>query len=328
MRSGERRESDFFGTRGVVLIPDDLSWDAWPERAQAAGLSTIALHPTPGRVAGFVRSEAGRTFLARCAALGLEIEYELHAIHDLLPRALFAADPTLFRMNDEGERIGDFNLCVHSERALAIAAENAREIGRLLRPTTGRYFYWGDDGQPWCRCPHCRILSDSDQALIVENHLIRALRTEDPQARLAHLAYANTLPPPTQIRPEPGVFLEFAPIHRRYDLPYAQQTGPEARDPLEALDANLAWFGAGDAQALEYWLDVSRFSRWQKPPVKIPWDAAVFAADLDAYGSRGIRHITTFGVQIDAGYLALHGEPPLDEYGSALAAWTPTTETG
>ncbi|HZT42742.1 MAG TPA: DUF4838 domain-containing protein [Chthonomonadaceae bacterium] len=309
----------FFQTRGVVLTPEDLSWDAWPDRAAAVGLTTIALHPTPGRVAVFVESEGGQRFLTRCHALGLQVEYELHAIGELLPRSLFEKDPALFPMNEQGARMRDCNLCVHSETALQIAAENAVKIARLLRPTTGRYFFWGDDGAPWCRCPRCRSLSDSDQALLFENALIKALRREDPQARLAHLAYANTLQPPTQIEPEAGVFLEFAPIRRRYDMPYAEQVGPGFDDTLNALDANLAVFGAQDAQALEYWLDVSRFSHWQKPPVRIPWNSDLFAADLDSYAARDVRHITTFAVQIDADYLALYGEPPLDEYGKLLA---------
>jgi hypothetical protein len=68
---------------------------------------------------------------------------------ELLPRSLFEKNPELFRMNDKGERSPDSNCCVHSERALEIIAENAVTIAKDLQPTTGRYFYWGDDGQPW-----------------------------------------------------------------------------------------------------------------------------------------------------------------------------------
>lgn len=321
MKQPRANERPFFLTRGVVLIPEDLTLGDWPERAKAVGLSTIALHPQPSKVLRFVESEAGQAFLARCAELNLQVEYELHAVCELLPRELFSRDPAFFRMNEDGERIPDANLCVHSGRALEIAAENATGISKVLRPTTGRYFYWGDDGQPWCRCPECRGLSESDQALLFANHLSAALRKEDPAAQLAHLAYHNTLWPPEQVRPEPGIVLEFAPIRRRYDVPYTSQTGPAAGDPLEALDANLAVFGSEGAQVLEYWLDVSRFSGWQRPAVRVPWDPQVFAVDLDAYGSRGVRHITTFAVWIDAGYVSTHGEPPLGEYGAGLLTW-------
>lgn len=301
--------------RGVVLTPEDLRlWD-WPERAKRAGLSTIALHPTPSAVAAFVRGEAGKRFLARCRELGLQVEYELHAMRELLPRELFAAEPALFRMNEKGERTADANLCVHSSRALEIAAESACRIARELRPSSSRYFYWGDDGAPWCRCPDCHGFSDSDQALILENHLHAALRKQDRRATLAHLAYANTLAPPTRVKPARGVFLEFAPIDRRYDVPLGD---PANRKWLELLEGNLKWFGARNAQALEYWLDVSRFSLWRKPAVKLPWNGDLVAKDIEAYAARGVRRITTFAVYIDSDYVSRHGEPPLDEYGRLL----------
>src|SRR5262249_21777346 len=151
----------------------------WPERAVQAGLTTIALHPFPGAVRNFVRTEPGQQFLDRCRRLGLRVEYELHAMRELLPRDRFTTDKALFRMNEKGERVADANLCVHSPAALDIAAENALRFAEALRPTTGRYFFWGDDGRPWCRCPRCRELSDSDQALVFENHLVKALRRHD-----------------------------------------------------------------------------------------------------------------------------------------------------
>src|SRR5262249_2249496 len=155
---------------------------------------------------------------------------------ELLPRRLFVKSPEFFRMDERGHRNPDTNLCVHSPAVLGIAAENAVRIAEVLRPTTGRYFYWGDDGQPWCRCRQCKSLSGSGQAVLLENPLLRALRRHDPRASLAHLAYLNSLAPPARVRPEPGVFLEYAPIKRRYDIPYEQQAGPGQADGLEALD--------------------------------------------------------------------------------------------
>jgi hypothetical protein len=245
-------------------------------------------------------------------------------MRELLPRDLFARDKGLFRMNEKGERVPDANLCVHSPAALDIAAENALKFCRQLRPTTGRYFFWSDDGQPWCRCPRCRELTDSDQALLFENHLLKALRGLDPRATLAHLAYANTLSPPTRLKPEPGVFLEYAPIRRRYDTPYEKQISPGQPDALSALDANLKVFPADTAQVLEYWLDVSRFSGWKRPAVKLPWRRDVLAADLVTYAARGIRHVTSFAVYVDDDYHRRYGDPSfIQEYGEALARFRP-----
>jgi len=310
-----------FQTRGVVITPADLTLADWPERAQRAGLTTIALHPFPGVVKEFIASEPGRALLERCRACRLEVEYELHAVRELLPRAHFAAHPEWFRMDDKGDRTPDTNCCVHSKDGMQAIAEAAVAFAEVLRPTTGRYFYWGDDGKPWCRCPACRDLSDSDQALLFTNHLADALRKADPRAQVAHLAYANTLSPPAKVAPHPHVFLEFAPIRRDYTRPLDDPEAAVNRLHLELLDANLEVFRRDTAQVLEYWLDCSMFSEWKEPHVKLPWRADCFAADIAAYGGRGIRHITTFAVYLDAKYVEAFGPPPLDEYGQRLAAW-------
>ena len=314
----------FFQTRGIVLVVRDLSTLDWPGRAKRAGLTTIATHIFPHEVVTFVQTSEGRTFLEGCRKLGIQVEHELHAMSDLLPRSLFDKDPAMFPMNEQGDRVRAFNLCIHSENAVRLVCENAVKYARLLRPTTGRYFYWIDDGQPMCRCGKCRGLSDSDQALVLENRMLAALREADPRATLAHLAYARTLPPPRAVKPSPGVFLEVAPISRRYDRPLSDRqarppAGPSHGELLDLLDANLEVFGRQGAQALEYWLDLSRFSGWRRENVrKLPWNAEVFADDVGTYAKRGIRHLTSFGAWLDGDYVKRFGEPPVDEYGAAM----------
>jgi len=319
------KDSPFFRTRGVVILPEDLTLQDWPERAKKAGLTTIALHDglSARKVARFIQAQKGLQFLDRCRKLGLGVEYELHAMSDLLPRELFRKAPSLFRMNERGDRTADANLCIHSREALEIASDHAAELTRLMPSTTGRYFLWGDDGQPWCRCRECNVLTDSDQALVVTNTLLRAIRKRDPKATLAHLAYANTLLPPKNTKPEAGVFLEYAPINRRYDVSLSDAKDVENRQHLEALDANLEIFGRDSAQVLEYWLDVSRFSRWKRPAQKLPFNPSILAADLEVYGSRKIRHVTSFAAYMDADYVGQYGEPPLNSYGRELQGWRP-----
>lgn len=319
--AAERKEP-FFKTRGVVLRPADTLIADWPDRAKRAGLTTIASHPFPGTVLELLRTDAGRKFFDRCREIGLQVEHELHAMRDLLSRRLFAKNPELFRMDDKGDRVPDFNCCPSNEQTLKIAAESAVEISKKLPSTTGRYFYWGDDARPWCRCPKCRGLSDSDQALLIENAVCLALRQMDPRAQLAHLAYANTLWPPKQIKPAEGVFLEYAPINRRYDIPYEKQAKPGDRDSLAALEANLAVFSPETAQVLEYWLDVGMFSgrARSKQPIKLPWNKEVFLADLETYRHRGIRHITCFATGVNPEYQKLHGDLSfIEEYGAGLS---------
>ncbi len=322
----QRERETGLATRGIVLVTGDLRTLDWPTRAHAAGLTTIATHITPSEVRAFLAADDGHAFLARCEALGIAVEHELHAMGELLPRSLFERDPSMFRMDETGCRLRDDNLCVHSEAALEIVCENALRCAEELPSSTGRHFYWIDDGCPMCRCPQCRGLSDSDQALLLENRIITALRTRWPGASLAHLVYANTLEPPGQLDPCEGVFLEFAPIGRARDRSIAER---EAGKPgerthgelLDLLDANLELFGRETAQVLEYWLDCSLFSGWDRAnPRPVPWFEEVFQADLEAYTARGIRHITTFGAWLDSGYVARYGEPPLEQYGRGLRA--------
>jgi hypothetical protein len=192
-----------------------------------------------------------------------------------------------------------------------------------MKPTTGRYFYWIDDGRPMCFCGKCRGLSASDQALLLENEMVKALREFDPNASLAHLAYSLTLDPPREVRPDESVFLEFAPIGPRDR--FIAKTDPSWNKEREALDGNLAVFPSATAQALEYWLDSSMWSHWagRDKAVRVPWDRDVFERDLAFYGSRGVRNVTTFAVYLGADYVQKYGGFPLDEYGGGLYGWHP-----
>lgn len=319
-------------TRGIVLTPPDILGLDWPALAARAGLTTIATHfnPSPSfawhrleHLLAFLRDEPGEAWRAGCAEHGLAVEHELHVLRDFLPPALFEREPALFRADEDGRRV-PAGICVHAPAAIERFCAAAIGAARALAPTTGRHFFWIDDGAAMCRCGKCRGLSDSDQALLLENQTIRALRAEvDAAATVAHLAYARTLTAPKVVPPEPGVFLEFAPIERQWDKPLTDRAAGRGRthgELLDALEANLAWFGPAGAQVLEYWLDASLHSGWRKPAVKVPWRADVFAADVACYRARGIRHITSFGVFLDADYVERYGEPEcVVEYGAGLA---------
>jgi len=233
-------------------------------------------------------------------------------MRDLLPRELFAEDSTMFRMNESGRRVNDYNLCVHSQKALNKVAEKALYYAKILPATNHRYYYWIDDGKPMCYCPKCSIYSDSEQALIVENHIIKELRKYDPKAKLAHLAYLNTLSAPRRVKPEEGIFLQYAPIRRTWDKPIDETH-------VQYLKENLTVFPVETAEVLEYWLDVSIFSKWKKPAVKLPWNREVFESDIDTYASLGIRNITSFAVYIDDVYIETYKDLSfLKEYGEGL----------
>jgi len=307
-----------FDVRGVVLLPEDLTLTDWPRLAADAGLNTIALHVLngpPSRAVEFLGSPAGERFLRETDELGLSVEYELHALMELLPRELFEETPELFRMDETERRTADHNLCCSSKEALRIAGENAVTLARKLTPTTHRYFLWSDDGGSWCHCSQCEELSPSDQSLLITNALLGAVRRFDPKATMAALAYYNTLEPPTSVKPAPGVFLEFAPIGRSHAHALSDPTHEANRNHAERIDALIETIGAEGAQVLEYWMDASRASGWKRPAKRLPLDLAVLEADLSFYARRGFSCVTSFACFLDAEYAKLHGLPPIEQYG-------------
>lgn len=309
--------------RGVVLAVEDLATYDWPALAHRCGINTIGVHALPSQVAAFLQGGRGLRFLHDCDSLGIMVEYQLHALGEFLPRGLFSEDSTMFRMDGEGRRVPDFNCCVHSGKALEIIARNAAAYVRQMPSGNHRYYFWVDDDKPMCRCPQCSEFSDSEQALIVENSMLAAVRRVDPSAKLAHLAFQATMPAPRKVRPDKGVFLEFAPIHRVWDRPLSDTSAVSYRakvmshgQNLRCLRDNLEVFDARDAVVLEYWLDASLASRWHKPAVEPFWHKEVCASDMATYASCGIRNITTFAVYMDSTYFSIFPATPVEEYGA------------
>lgn len=317
-------------TRGLVLNTNDLSTLDWPLLAHDAGLTTLATHITPSEVTAFLQRSEGERFLDRCAQYGIEVEHELHAVGELLPRSLFAERPELFRMDEQGNRVGDYNCCPSCSEALEIIAKSAVQTARICRSTTGRYFYWIDDGRPMCACPKCRELSYSDQATLIENAVIAALRADiDANATLAHLAYYSTMTPPEKVRPAEGIFLEFAPYERVWDKPLSDGRAGRAdrmnhAETLQTLETNLKVYPVETAQVLEYWTDVSLFSGYKKPAAKLPWRPEICRSDVESYARFGIRNITAFAVYVDGEYQKNYGDLRfIGEYGAILREYLP-----
>ena len=313
---------DAIAKRGVVLTPTDLTWDGWIPGMREAGLNYLGLHSSLEGLLSFVQSPKGGAVLEAAERAGIEVDFELHIMSELLPRELFEADPACFRMDENGDRTADANLCVASRAALSIVGENARTHARSLGRFVPmrRYHFWPHDNRPWCHCPSCRELTYSDQYLVFANALCAALREVQPDAQVSYLAYTTTLDAPIGVRPEPGVFLQYAPIYRTYERAMDDPSDYKNRAHVMALQALCKWFRVEEAEALEYWLDVSMFSGWQRPAVRLPFVEENLRRDVAFYLGLGIRRFSAFGVWIDAAYVEAFGEPPLKEYGQALSA--------
>lgn len=298
-----------------VKTPDVLDYI---EICKKTGINTISVDVDKN-------SKVGKEFIARCAEEGIDIECEGHMMSILLKRSLFATDPDVFRMDASGQRNPDCNGCPSSEKGLEYVYRNAYTVAVTKPSTNHRYYCWLDDGGDICHCEKCRDLSPSDQALIYENTILKALREVDPEAMLAHLAYFNTVDPPTKVKPAEGIFLEFAPIRRDRYHPLAETwikdwAGLTNAELLQKLAANLKVFPVETAMVLEYWMDESLFCGWDpKHLVKLPWDKDLFLSDLKTYASYGIRNMQCYCYYVGADYVTRFGNPDfLEEYGNGL----------
>ena len=314
--------------KSEILIHTEELNRTWIDRMADAGVDILGLHPTGGksaaasleRLVAELETPRFRELLDYAAERGLEIEYEMHAASYLMPRSLFDSHPEYFRMNEQGERIPDANFCVTNPEALELYAKNAALLARRLYRSRSDYYFWMDDTRgKTCCCPNCAAYSVAEQQLLVLNRVLRELRRDDPEARLAHIAYLDCLDVPQRVRAEEGIFLEFAPMERhicRTDPTHDTSVAEREACMMEPL---LDAFGRKGAKVLEYWLDNSLFSRWKKPPKPFSADRAVVQAELLAYQNAGFETAATFGCFLGEDYEALHREPDITPYTNFFA---------
>ncbi len=309
--------------RKGIVIHDTECGDYWAGRLETSGLNTLGVHPAGGADAHltlaacmeYVKTPKWERFHKRMTAAGIAVEFEMHALSRMLPRELFAENPHWFRMEENGERSPRFNCCASSPDALEVLRERAALLAAAFPSDTHRYHFWLDDvTDAKCRCPLCRELSASDQALILTNAVAEGVRRTDPEGRTAYLAYRETLDPPKKVTPLPHVFLEFAPFERDFDRPLFDPASEKNASQIAHLSDLLELFGRRDAKALDYWVDNSLFSGWKLPPKKFALNETVLRDDAAGYAARGFAAVTSFGCFLGEDYRALYGDAPLEGY--------------
>ncbi len=305
----------------LIIHPEELS-RTWIDRMAEAGITVLGIHPKGGRRAPVYLAEMVETMKTRefrelvdyARARGLEVEYELHAASYLLPRGLFAENPEFFRMNREGARTPDLNFCVSNENALEFFANRAAELAEGLYGTSKNFYFWLDDVKDSaCHCPKCRVLSPSDQQLIAVNAMANAVRKRVSGAKMAYLAYADSISPPEKVQAEAGVFLEYAPMEK-YKAG-AEALAAEAEAMISPL---IGFFGAEGAKVLEYWYDNSMFSGWEKPPKRFAPNVAQMARDIRLYREKGFEYISTFACFLGEDYEKLYGAADISPFAECV----------
>jgi hypothetical protein len=309
---------------GMIIHPGELS-RKWIDRLADAGINTLGIHPEGGkdapktleRLLSLLETPEYRALIDYARSRGLEIEYECHAAGYLMDRAIFAEHPEYFRMNESGERVPDWNFCVSNADALSLFAKRAAELALKLYGSGKNFYFWMDDGRGiHCNCPKCRGISPSDQQYIALRAAIGEIRKYIPDARMAYLAYIDTITPPTAVERDGTLFLEYAPFEKYT----AKGEDSEARIAREkAMIAPLLdAFGRESAKVLEYWYDNSMYSGWKKPPKKLCVDEAQMRREISEYAAMGFEYIASFACFLGEDYEELYGEVDVSEFGEAV----------
>ena len=309
---------------GMIIHPGELS-KKWIDRLADAKVNTLGIHPEGGagapksleRLLELLKTPEYRALIDYARSRGLRIEYEIHAAGYLMDKSLFAEHPEYFRMNSAGERTSDWNFCVSNPDALALFARRAAELAQALYGSGKDFYFWMDDGRGiHCNCPKCRALSPSDQQYLALRAAIGEIRRHIPDARMAYLAYIDTIEPPTAVENDGAIFLEYAPFEK-----YTAR-GEDREERISREKAMIAplldCFGRENAKVLEYWYDNSLFSRWKKPPARFVLDEEAMQRDVREYREMGFARASTFACFLGDDYEELYGEADIRPFARAF----------
>ena len=296
-----------------IVHPNEISIDRINTLVKA-GVTCLGIHSEGGETAykslaemiELLKTENMRSLLNYAKQQGLEIEYELHAMGYLMPKNLFDTHPEYFRVDKNGNRNNDKNFCVSNKNALNIVCENAVKLALNLYGSNDNFYFWIDDGNDiFCHCEKCKKISASNQALITINAMLNAIRKVKPKAKVAYLAYGDTLLLPT-VKPNDGVFLEYAPFEKYVNK--SENAEFYIKREFDMIEPLINYFGSKDAKVLEYWYDNSMYSKWKKPPAKFTLNETQLAKDISFYKQKGFNYISTFGCFLGQDYVDLYGD--------------------
>ena len=292
--------------KGLVVLHGDFG-EYWLQAVKRLNIKTLGLHANPFQISvdGFLSFvEKQRKTIGYLEESGVSVEYDLHALNYLLPRSLFKDDATLFRINEKGERVADYNGCPSSERALKIIEENSYFFAEKLKQKSETYHIWTDDdmgGNVRCHCDNCRRLTATEQDLIFSRAILKGLRKYEENARLSFLLYGKEnffkkLPE--------GIFVEFAPFKRRHDIPLTE--GNENAFFRRTAKKLIATYGRERVEVLEYFLSFD-YVGFKNRPDRV-------SADVNFYRNLGVETLSTFIVCKEEGYLLKENFEGIEKY--------------
>ena len=311
--------------KGSMLIhPEELS-KIWIDKLTDAGVSTLGIHPWGGKKADAslrglldsLKTEEYRGLIDYARSRGLSVEYEIHVMEYLLPREYFEEHPEYFRMTADGVRDPRMNFCISNSEAFEIVKKRAAELALSLYGSSHDFYFWMDDGHGLsCQCSECRKMTASDGQLLVMRGMLDEIRRYIPDARMAYLAYYDSLIPPTCDVDTEGIFLEYAPLEK-YNAK-GEDADERIRREREMLLPLMKYFDKEPKKVLEYWYDNSLWSGWKKPPKAFLLNEEKMREDIEEYKTLGFDVIATFACFLGDDYRELHGDFDAAPFGNAL----------
>lgn len=309
-------ESPTFPKRILFYWPNNYSSVVdWIDFCAKVRLNRFAFHYTWPALDWYLLLQP--KLLPELRKRGMEIEVAGHFLSTFMPRTLFTQHPDWFRMNEQGERVNDFNLNPFNQEALDYLANGA--IAYLQQMPEARLFHlWADDieGGGWSHEPGREDYTPSDQALLVSNYLVKRLREKLPKADLAFLAYHDTVYPPYVVKPEPGVIYFYAPRERCYAHALNDPTCELNRKYAQALENGVPAFGSDNAEVFEYYADQILYENMTNPPIP-----EVLSADLQYYHKLGIPAVGALMTNT-SNFLT----PPVNMFLYPQALWNPSSD--
>ena len=303
--------------KGIVILAEDYCphWEKLflEEKPHSVGIHFRPFDYPMKEYLARINAAPFRRSLEKLEQAGILVEHELHAGIWLLPRELYKKEPLLFRWNGE-KRDPSLNYCFSSERASEIVSERAYLLAKNLHQHSTNYYIWPDDSlNGLCSCENCKDLSGADQAMLFANAVVRGLRAWSPNANCSYLAYGDALQTPS-VKPEKGVFLEFAPINRNFSKPLAADD--EKNNAYRALLTNLCKvFKVQQTQILDDYLDISLQCGWKTQNSReVIFYEDVLRADLQYYQEHGIETVKTFAAYANADYFEKYDDSPFRSF--------------
>ena len=188
---------------------------------------------------------------------------------------------------------------------------------RSLYGSSNNYYFWMDDGYGLkCHCPKCKELSASDQQLIAVNAMLSEIKKTEPNAKMAYLAYMDSIMVPSSVAADEGVFLEYAPFEKY--TAKGENAAEKIANERQMIVPLMEFFHGEPCKVLEYFYDNSMFSGWKKPPAKFTLDETKMKNEIKDYLELGFEYVSTFACFLGEDYESLHSDVSIIPFAKAV----------